>query len=69
MPFTDGIGDGTMLFQDIRRKIDNSGARNRGWNDTLGFPLKQFGKGSVNSNAATDISSGNRTVVVVVGLE
>ena len=65
----DGNGDGTMFFQDIRRNVDNSGARNRGWSDTLGFPFKQFGKGTVNSNAATDISSSNRIVGVVVGLE
>ena len=40
-------GDGTMFFQDIRREVDNSGAGNRGWGNTLGLPLKQFGKWAI----------------------
>ena len=62
-------GDGTMFFQDIRRKVDNGGATNRSWGNMFGLPLKQFGKWAIYSNAATNISSGNRTVGVVVGLE
>ena len=64
-----GNGDGTMLFQDIRRKVDNDGAGNRSWGNTFGLSLKQFGKRTIDSNAAMDINSGNRTVGVVVGLE
>ena len=33
-------GDGAMLFQDIRRKVDNGGAVNRSWCNTFGLPLK-----------------------------
>ena len=61
-----GNGDGAMLFQDIGRKVDNGGAGNRSKGNTFGLPLKQFGRRTINSNAATDISSSNRTVCVVV---
>ena len=64
-----GNGDVTMFFQDIRGEVDNGGAGNRSWGSTFGHPLKQFGKWAIYSNVTTDISSGNRTVGVVVGLE
>ena len=64
-----GNGNGAMLFQDIRRKVDNSGAWNWSWGNMLCLSLKQFGKWAIYSNAAADIGSGGRTVGVIVGLE
>ena len=64
-----GYGNGAMLFQDIRGKIDNSGAGNRSWGNALGLSLKQFGKRTIDSNAAADISRCDRTIGVIVGLE
>ena len=64
-----GNGDGTMFFQDIRGEVDNGGAGNRSWGNTFGLPLNQFGKWAIYSNAATDISRGDGTIGVVLGLE
>ena len=64
-----GNGEGTMFFQDIRGEVDNVGAGNRSWGKTFRLPLKQFGKWAVDSNAATDISRGDKTVGVIVGLK
>jgi len=64
-----GNGNGAMLSQDIRGKVDNSGAWNWSWGNTLGLSLEQFGKRTIDSNATADIGSGDRTIGVVVGLE
>ncbi len=64
-----GNGDGAMRFQDIRGKVKNSGARNWSWGNTLGLSLKQFRKRTIDSNAVADISRGDRTIGVVIGLE
>ena len=64
-----GNDDVTMFFQDIRREVDNGGTWNMGWGNTFGLPLELFGKWAIYSYAATDISRGDRTIGVIVGLK